>query len=58
MPVYDFPDDLSKKNRRKDGNKIEYEKDEDADTDFVDPFTAEIPLIPVGRFNETFKATE
>ena len=58
MAVYDSPDDLSQEKRRKDGNKIEQENDEDADTGPVDPVTAEIPLLPVGRFNETLKAAE
>lgn len=58
MPVYDFPDDLSQKKRRQDGNKIEHENDEDGDTGPVDPVTAEIPFLPVGRFDEPLKAAE
>ncbi len=58
MPVYDSPDDLSQKKRGQDRNKIEHEDDEDGDTGPVDPMAAEIPLLPVGRFDEPLKAAE
>jgi hypothetical protein len=45
--------DLPQKNRRQNGDEIKDGDDEDAEAGLVDPFVAEIPFVPVGRFDET-----
>jgi hypothetical protein len=51
-------DDLSQNAGPENGHKIEQGDNDDPQADFVDPFMAKIPLLPIRRFDELLKALE